>query len=253
MTLSNKVAIVTGAGAGIGQAAALLFAQRGALVVVADSDPAGGASTLAAIHQTSGTAIFLQADVSKAADAEKMVRSAIGTYGRLDVLVNNAGVYVKGDAVTTQEREWDRIISINLKGMFLCIQAAIPAMKRDGGGVIVNVASEAGLVAIRNQVAYNVSKAGVVMLTKSAAVDFADAKIRVNCICPGTTETPLVIAALARESDPVAARRALEESRPLNRLGRPEEIAEAILALASDELGYATGAVLSVDGGYTAQ
>jgi NAD(P)-dependent dehydrogenase (short-subunit alcohol dehydrogenase family) len=253
MPVNHKVVVVTGAGAGIGQASALLFASRGARVVIADYDSSAGAGTVAAIHQAGGTAVMVQTDVSKAADAEKMARAAVDAYGRLDVLVNNVGVYVKGDVVTTQERDWDRIFAVNLKGMFLCMQAAIPAMKRNGGGVIVNVASEAGLVAIRNQVAYNVSKSGVIMLTKSAAVDFADANIRVNCICPGTTETPLVAAAVNREADPVKARRALEECRPLNRLGKPAEIAEGILLLASDELGYATGAVLSVDGGYTAQ
>ena len=253
MKLTNKVTIVTGAGAGIGQATALLFAHKGARVVVADTDAAAGASTVALIRQAGGEATFVQADVSNAVDAEKMVKTAIDAYGRLDILVNNAGIYTKGDVANTAESDWDRIMSVNLKGVFLCSKYAHAAMKNTGGGVIVNVASEAGLVAIKNQVAYNVSKSGVIALTKSAAVDFAADNIRVNCICPGTTETPLVKAALAKEADPVKSRRALEECRPLNRLGRPEEIAAGILSLASDELGYATGAILSVDGGYTAQ
>jgi NAD(P)-dependent dehydrogenase (short-subunit alcohol dehydrogenase family) len=253
MKLTNKVAIVTGAGAGIGQATALLLACEGARVVVADYDPDAGATTVTQICQAGGQATFVQVDVSVAAEAEKMVKTAVDTYGRLDILVNNAGIYTKGDAVNTAESDWDRILDVNLKGIFLCSKYAIPAMKKTGGGVIVNVASEAGLVAIKNQVAYNVSKSGVIALTKSAAVDFAADNIRVNCICPGTTETPLVKAAVAKEPDPVKARRALEECRPLNRLGKPEEIAAGILYLASDELGYATGAVLSVDGGYTAQ
>ena len=253
MKLTNKVSIVTGAGAGIGQATALLFAHKGARVVVADNDAAAGASTVALIRKAGGEATFVQADVSKAADAEKMVKTAVDTYGRLDILVNNAGIYTKGDVVNTAESDWDRIMNVNLKGVFLCSKYALSAMKKTGGGVIVNVASEAGLVAIKNQVVYNVSKSGVIALTKSAAVDFAADNIRVNCICPGTTETPLVKAAIAKEADPVKARRALEECRPMNRLGRPEEIAAGILSLASDELGYATGAILSVDGGYTAQ
>ena len=253
MKLTNKVAIVTGAGVGIGQAAALLFAREGARVVVADYDAAVGANTVELIRKAGGEATFAQADVSRAADAEKMVKTAIDTYGRLDILVNNAGIYTKGDVVNTSESDWDRIMNVNLKGVFLCSKYALAAMKKTGGGVIVNVASEAGLVAIKNQVVYNVSKSGVIALTKSTAVDFAAANIRVNCICPGTTETPLVKAAIAKEADPVEARRALEECRPMNRLGSPEEIAAGILCLAADELGYATGAVLSVDGGYTAQ
>jgi len=253
MRLTNKVAIVTGAGVGIGQATALLFAREGARVVVADCDAVAGASTVGLIRKAGGEAAFVQADVSKAADTEKMVKTAIDTYGRLDILVNNAGIYTKGDVVNTAEGDWDRIMNVNLKGVFLCSKYALAAMKKTGGGVIVNVASEAGLVAIKNQVVYNVSKSGVIALTKSTAVDFAADNIRVNCICPGTTETPLVKAALAKEADPVKARRALEECRPLNRLGQPEDIAAGILSLAADELGYATGAVLSVDGGYTAQ
>ncbi len=253
MKLAGKVAIVTGAGAGIGRATALLFAREGARVIVADHNANSGAETVALIRQAGGEAVFVQADVAVAANAEKMVSTALDAFGRLDILVNNAGIYAKGDTASTPEADWDRILDVNLKGAFLCSKYAIPAMKKTGGGVIVNVASEAGLVAIKNQVAYNVSKAGVIALTKSTAVDFAADNIRVNCICPGTTETPLVQAALAKEVDPARTRRALEESRPLNRLGRPEEIAAGILYLASDELGYATGAVLSVDGGYTAQ
>jgi NAD(P)-dependent dehydrogenase (short-subunit alcohol dehydrogenase family) len=207
---------------------------------------------VALIRKAGGEATFAQADVSKAAHAE-MVQTAIDTYGRLDILVDNAGIHAKGDATTTTEDDWDRVLDVNLKGAFLCSKYALAAMKKMDGGVIVNVASEVGLVAIKNQVAYNVSKSGVIALTKSTAVDFAADNIRANCICPGTTETPLVKAALAKEADPVSVRRGLEGSRPLNRLGWPEEIAAGILFLAVDELGYATGAVLSVDGGYTAQ
>jgi NAD(P)-dependent dehydrogenase (short-subunit alcohol dehydrogenase family) len=165
------------------------------------------------------------------------------------VLVNNAGIYHQADALGTPEEVWNNVLAVNLTGAFLCIKHAVPAMTR--GGVIVNVASEAGLVGIRNQVAYNVSKAGLIGLTRSCAVDFAPRGIRVSCLCPGTTDTPLVQAALARSPEPRAARRALEQVRPLDRLGEPEEIAAAILYLAA--AGYATGAVLSVDGGYTAQ
>ncbi len=174
-------------------------------------------------------------------------------WGRLDVLVNNAGIYLQADAVGTAEAAWNKLMAVNLTGSFLCIKHAVPAMMRGKGGAIVNVASEAGLVGIRNQVAYNVTKAGLIALTRSCAVDFASRGVRVNCVCPGTTDTPLVQDAVRRAADPAAARRALEQVRPANRLGTPEEIAAAILFLASDCAAYATGAVLSVDGGYTAQ
>jgi NAD(P)-dependent dehydrogenase (short-subunit alcohol dehydrogenase family) len=253
MRLAGKVAIITGAGVGIGRATALLFAKEGAKVVVADRGPEGGAKTASLINENGGVAIFVQVDVSKAADVKKMLETTLERYTKLDILVNNAGVYTQANVVETAEEEWDRILDVNLKGAFLCSKYCIPEMLKGGGGCIVNVGSEAGIVGIKNQVAYNVSKSGIIALTKSTAIDFAPHNIRVNCVCPGTTETPLVQAALERASDRVAARRALEAIRPANRLGRPEEIAAGILYLASDESPYATGSVLSIDGGYTAQ
>lgn len=253
MRLAGKVAIITGAGAGIGRATALLFAKEGAEVVVADCDPEKGAKTVRLIKENGGVAIFLQVDVSKAANVKNMVKTTVERCGRLDILINNAGIYAQADVVEAAEEEWDRILDVNLKGVFLCSKYSIPEMIKGGGGSIVNIGSEAGIVGIKNQVAYNVSKSGVIALTKSMALDFAAHNIRVNCVCPGTTETPLVRAALERAPDPAAARRALEEVRPANRLGRPEEIAAGILYLASDESPYATGSILSIDGGYTAQ
>jgi NAD(P)-dependent dehydrogenase (short-subunit alcohol dehydrogenase family) len=191
--------------------------------------------------------------VSKAVAVKKMVETTVEKYGKLDILVNNAGIYTQANVVGTKEEDWDRILNVNLKGVFLCSKYSIPEMIKGGGGSIVNIGSEAGIVGIKNQVAYNVSKSGVIALTKSTAIDFAAHNIRVNCVCPGTTETPLVKAALERAPDPLAIRRALEQVRPANRLGQPEEIAAGILYLASDESPYATGAILSIDGGYTAQ
>ncbi len=182
-----------------------------------------------------------------------MVEDVTQRWGRLDILVNNAGIYYQADVVDTPSDVWDNILAVNLSGAFLCTKYAVPVMIRGGGGVVINIASEAGLVGIKGQVAYNVSKGGMIALTRSCAVDLAERGIRVNCVCPGTSDTPLVREAINRAPDPVAARRALEEIRPLNRLGKPEEIAAAILYLASSEAGYATGAILSVDGGYTAQ
>lgn len=253
MRLKDKVAIITGAGAGIGQAVALLFAKEGAKVVIADLDPEAGKETLEQIKKEGGSGRFIKVNVAKVNDVKKMVQEALKHCGRIDILVNNAGIYTKGNIITTSEEDWDRILNVNLRGVYLCSKYTIPEMIKKGGGSIVNVSSEAGLVGIKNQVAYNVSKAAVIMLTKSMAVDFADKGIRVNNVCPGTTETPLVRAAIQKEKDPKKARRALEECRPANRLGKPEEIASAVLFMASDEPGYATGSSLVIDGGYTAQ
>jgi NAD(P)-dependent dehydrogenase (short-subunit alcohol dehydrogenase family) len=253
MRFQGKVAVVTGAGLGIGQAAAASFARQGASVAVVDRNPESGESTVQALQKEGLRGLFVPADVSSEADVKNMVEQVVAHWGRLDILVNNAGIYIQGDVTQTTLDDWDRIMAVNLTGAFLCTQYAVPVMVKNGGGVIVNVASEAGLVGIRDQVAYNVSKAGMIALTKSCAVDLADRGIRVNAVCPGTTDTPLVREAVSRAPDPAATRRRLESVRPLNRLGTPEEIASAILYMASSESGYATGAVLSIDGGYTAQ
>ncbi len=253
MRLKDKVAIITGAGAGIGQAAALLFAKEGAKVVVADLDPKAGKETLNQIKQNGGNGFFVKVNVANVNNVKRMIQESLKNYGKIDILVNNAGIYMKGDVVSTSEGDWDRILNVNLRGVYLSSKYTILEMIKKGGGSIVNVASEAGLVGIKNQVVYNVSKAAVIMLTKSIAIDFAEKGIRINNVCPGTTETPLVEAAIQKEKDPKKARKALEECRPANRLGKPEEIASAILSMASDELGYATGSSLVIDGGYTAQ
>jgi NAD(P)-dependent dehydrogenase (short-subunit alcohol dehydrogenase family) len=253
MQFKGKAVIVTGASSGIGRATALAFAREGAAVVIADKDKIAGEQVANEARGSGGEAEVIATDVSSEAEVRALIDAVLSRWGRLDVLVNNAGIYYQADAVSTPEAVWNEIMAVNLTGAFLCTKHAIPAMLRGKGGAIVNVASEAGLVGIRNQVAYNVSKGGLIALTKSCAVDLASIGIRVNCVCPGTTDTQLVRAAVGRAKDPRAARRALEEVRPANRLGEPEEIASAILYLASDSAGYATGAILSVDGGFTAQ
>lgn len=252
LKLKDKVAIITGASLGIGAETALLFAQEGACVVLVDLDEVNGKVVLEKITSSGGSATFLKIDVASEGEVKSGIHSIMEKFGRIDILVNNAGIYRKGDVLSFSEDDFSRVISVNVKGVLLCSKYAALVMKERNYGVIVNVASEAGIVGIKNQVIYNLSKAAVISITKSCAVDLAPYGIRVNCVCPGTTFTPLVEQALSRESDPTGVRRELERSRPLNRLGTPSEIASAILFLASDTVSYATGAVLSVDGGYTA-
>ena len=247
----NKAVVITGAGSGIGQATALLFARKGAKVAVVDLEKEAGAKTVDIIKDNGGEAIGVIADVSRASDAHRMVETVMDIFGRIDVLVNNAGVFTEGNVVDTSEEDWNRILGVNLSGVFFCMKYSIPEMIKGGGGVVVNISSEAGLVGIGNQVAYNVSKTGVIALTKSAALDFAGDNIRVNCLCPGRVLTPLVKEVIRNSQDPEATRRLLSEDRPMKRMGKPEEIAAGILFLASDEVAYATGTVLSIDGGYT--
>lgn len=253
MRFDGLVALVTGASRGIGRAAAEAFAREGAKVALVSNDPERGQDAARAIAATGGMAQFFAADVASEADVRRTVEAVVAQWGRVDILVNNAGIYLQGDVTQTTLEDWNRIMTTNLTSAFLFTRYAVPEMIRTGGGVIINVASEAGLVGIRGQVVYNVSKAAMIALTRSCAVDHAAQRIRVNCVCPGTTDTPLVQEAVGRASDPAAARRNLEQVRPANRLGTSEEIASAILYLASAEAAYATGAVLSVDGGYTAQ
>jgi NAD(P)-dependent dehydrogenase (short-subunit alcohol dehydrogenase family) len=253
MRFKDKVALITGANKGIGRAAALALAREGAKVALIGRDDQEGAALAENWRREGLAALWLRADVSREAEVEAAVARTVARWGRLDVLVNNAGIYVQGDVLATSRAQWDAIMAVNLTGAFLCAKYAVPPMIKGGGGSIVNVSSEAGLVGIANQVAYNVSKAALIALTRSLALDFAAQNIRANCVCPGTTLTPLVEAAVSRQPQPKQALERLGQVRPAGRLGTPEEIAEAIAYFAADTSRYTTGAVLSVDGGYTAQ
>lgn len=251
MSLKGKVVIITGGRSGIGQATALRFAAEGANLVVPDVQDTS--RQVVEMTQGAAQAIFVQADVSRAPHVDNLIEKTVAAFGRLDVLVNNAGVSVRKSVVDTTESEWDHLIAVNLKGMFLCSRAAIPVMRRGGGGAIVNVASGLGLVGGSEAAAYCASKGGVLQLTRAMAVDHADDGIRVNCVCPGPVVTPMLETIINSDPNPEARRQRMAESTLLKRLGRPEEIASVILFLASDEASFMTGAIVTVDGGATAR
>ncbi|HEY6065992.1 MAG TPA: glucose 1-dehydrogenase, partial [Thermoanaerobaculia bacterium] len=249
--LDNKVAIVTGAGSGIGRESARLFAREGARVVVAEVNDEPGRATVNEIRSAGGEALFVHADVSKGADARDMVAAAEETYGRLDILFNNAGIFPAkdGSVLETDEETWDLVMRVNLKGVFLGCKYAIPAMLRTGGGSIANTASFVALMgAATPQIAYTASKGGVLSMTREIAVEFARKGIRANALCPGPVDTPLLQELF---SDPARRARRLVHIPP-GRLAKPEEIARAALFLASDESSYVNGATFTVDGGITA-
>ena len=252
MQLKDKVAIVTGAGAGIGEATAERFAKEGARVVVADIDARGGEATVKRICDAGGAAHFVQADVSREADCQKISAEAVKVFGGVDVLVNNAAIFVlKGFDATVEE--WQRSLSTNVMGTALVTKYAIEPMKKNGGA-IVNLASISSWIAQPNFFAYSATKAAVLQLTRNMAMDLAPHKIRVNCVCPGSILTPALRRLMATSGK--TDEEFLTESGAmtfLGRVGQPREIAAAILFLASDEASYITGAHLMIDGGYTTQ
>ncbi len=251
MRLADKVALITGAGSGIGRESGMLFAKEGAKVVVVDINAAAGRETVALIKAAGGEVAFTRADVSKAADAAAMIEFAEKTFGKLNVLFNNAGIFPDqdGSVVDTEEAIWDMVMNVNLKGVFFGCKYGIPALLRAGGGSIINTASFVALMgAATSQVAYTASKGGVLAMTREMAVEFARQNIRLNAICPGPVETPLLAQLL---SDPARRQRRMVHI-PMGRLARAREVAQAALFLASDESAYVNGATFTVDGGITA-
>jgi NAD(P)-dependent dehydrogenase (short-subunit alcohol dehydrogenase family) len=249
--LKGKVALVTGAGSGIGRASALAFARSGATVVVSDIVPEGGEETVRMIKDSGGEAMFIKCDVARADEVKALIDQAIEAYGHLDCAHNNAGIEgMAGPCAECTEENWDRTIDINLKGVFLCSKYEIVQMLRQGGGAIVNTASVAGLVGFRTIPAYCASKGGVVQLTKAMALDYATENIRVNAVCPGVIHTPMVDRFSGGTEEGLKAMAALQ---PMNRLGEPEEIADAVVYLCSDEASFVTGIAMPVDGGFVAQ
>ena len=250
MRLANKVAIITGAGSGIGREAALLFAKEGASVVVAELNPSGGKAVVGEIEAAQGKAAFVQVDVSNERDVRNLIHSAESTFGKLNIMMNNAGIFpdADGSVTTTSEETWDQVMNINLKGVFFGCKHAIPALVRAGGGSIINIASFVALMgAAAPQIAYTASKGAVLSMTREIAAEFARKNIRANALCPGPVETPLLNSIL---SDPVKRQRRLVHIPP-GRFARAAEIANAALFLASDESSYVNGATFLVDGGIT--
>ena len=249
--LEGKVVLVTGAGSGIGRESALAFAAAGGRVIVSDVVVDGGEETVAQIKAAGGEATFVRADVSQRADVEALVRQTVESYGRLDCAHNNAGI--EGDMAPTcdcTEANWDRTIAVNLKGVWLCMKYEIPQMLEQGGGVIVNTSSVAGLVGFLNLPAYVATKHGVAGLTRTAALEYADQGIRVNAVCPGVINTPMIDRIVAGDAEAEAQFTALE---PVGRMGSPAEVAQAVVWLCSDGASFVTGIAMPVDGGFVAQ
>ena len=249
--LDGKVALVTGGSSGIGRATAQIFAREGAKVVVADVLVEGGEETVRLIKAAGGDAIFVKTDVSRPAEVEAMVKRAVDTYGRLDCAFNNAGI--EGALQPTSEYDeamWDRVISINLKGVWLCMKYEIPQMLKQGSGAIVNTASAAGLVGVQGLSAYTAAKHGVNGLTKTAALEYAKSGIRINSVCPGGVDTPMVRRVFGNNPQFAEAAAAVE---PVGRLAQPAEIGEAVVWLCSDAASFVTGLPMAVDGGMVAQ
>jgi len=249
----DRVVILTGAASGIGKAAALLFAEEGATVCLLDIDRRGIEEATRAILDKNRKALPFVCDVTDERKVAETVEQVLRHAAGIDVLCNNAGIELSKSLISTEKDEWEAVLSVNLKGMFLLSKHVLPHMMDSGGGAVVNTSSISGLLGWPDSAAYCASKGGVVQLTREMAVEYGQYNIRINCICPGTTETPMINRLLSLESDPEETARSIKAMHPLGRFAQPEEIARAMLFLASDEASFVTGAVLPVDGGYTAK
>ena len=250
--LKNKITLITGGGSGIGASISEVFAQAGAHVYVADCDAKGGQDTVTRIKASRRSAEFLALDVSKEEECERACQAVQASFGRLDVLVNNAGIGHVGTMLQTTGADLDRLYAVNVRGPFNLTKAFLPGMIARKYGVIINLASIGGIVAVRDRLAYCTTKFAVVGFTKSVALDHAQQGIRCNCICPGRVETPFVSARLKQYPDPQKAYQEMASTQAIGRMGRPEEIAAAALYLASDEAAFMTGSEFIIDGGWSA-
>ena len=248
---AGKVALVTGAAHGIGRASALAFAREGAQVVVADVVVDGGEETANLVRDRGGEAIFVRCDVTRSTDVRALVERTIETYGRLDAAHNNAGITTEQvPAADISEEDFDRVLAVNLKGVWLCMKYEIPAMLASGGGAIVNAGSSAAVVGLPQYGAYTASKHGVAGLTRSAALDYAKRGVRINCVCPGATRTRMMLGSI--EENPERGE-IINRTIPIGRMGEPEEVAELAVWMCSDRASFVVGVVVSADGGTVAQ
>ena len=249
MQLDGKAALITGGGSGIGRATALLFAREGAAVAVADLDKSSARAVAREIEGAGGQALAVRCDVSQAADCQHAVQETVAAFGGLDILFNNAGIIRRASVLEISEEDWDRAMSVNVKSIYLMSKYAIPIMAQGGGGAIVNTGSGWGLVGGRNAVSYCASKGAVVNMTRAMALDHAAQKIRVNCVCPGDTDTGMLRSEAQQLGAATDAFLAEAADRPLRRVGKPEDIAQAVLYLSSEASSFVTGTTLVVDGG----
>ena len=253
MRVAERVTVITGAGSGIGQAMATLFAREGARILAADVNGSAAEATAATIIAAGGVCEARQVDVIEPEQVRGMIERAVELYGRVDILCNNAGIGSTTDVIDCEPDDWDRVMTVNVKSVYLGCKYVLPHMIRQGSGVIVNTASVAGMVGLVKRASYSASKGAVIALTRQVAMDFVEHGIRVNCVCPGTVDSPWVGRLLNQADDPAAARASLVARQPMGRLGTPEEVAAAALYLASDDAAFITGTSLVIDGGLTAR